>query len=167
MGCLNCGKELVHTPGKKPKKFCNNSCRSGYGQRKKKGQADVPKKGPGRPKKVNAILRQVARDVKFIEPMKIDEKLANYQPPSTEIIQSGGLGTVTFGSGNIQEITKVVTDNKKGSVTLTIGAKKLPSNHTEDIDAEITTHKKELQYPSNWAEMGRLDKLKWLTANNK
>lgn len=27
--------------------------------------------------------------------------------------------------------------------------------------------KEEKQYPTNWAEMGRLDKLKWLTANNK
>lgn len=51
MGCLNCGKELVHTPGKRQKKFCTTSCRSSYGQKKKRGNCDLVFRKPGRPKK--------------------------------------------------------------------------------------------------------------------
>lgn len=50
MGCLNCGKELTNTPGKRPKKFCTTSCRSSYGQKKKRAGAEVVFKKPGRPK---------------------------------------------------------------------------------------------------------------------
>ena len=29
-GCLQCGKELIHTPGRKKKKFCNEVCKGIY-----------------------------------------------------------------------------------------------------------------------------------------
>lgn len=45
MGCLNCGKELVNTPGKRPKQFCNVTCRSGYWQKKKRSEANTEFKG--------------------------------------------------------------------------------------------------------------------------
>ena len=38
--CLFCGKELVHTPGKKKKKYCSKSCRN-------KWQSSHPKKTTG------------------------------------------------------------------------------------------------------------------------
>jgi DNA-directed RNA polymerase subunit M/transcription elongation factor TFIIS len=33
--CLNCGKILVSTEGKREKKFCNSTCRSNYWQKEK------------------------------------------------------------------------------------------------------------------------------------
>jgi hypothetical protein len=35
MGCLNCGKDLVQTPGKREKQFCGSKCRISYWQKEK------------------------------------------------------------------------------------------------------------------------------------
>lgn len=68
MDCLNCGKELIQTPKKRPKQFCGISCRSNYWQKKKRegkgiGKAGRPKKETPSPKeeavaeqKINAVL---------------------------------------------------------------------------------------------------------------
>lgn len=82
MGCLNCGKELVHTPGKKAKKFCNNSCRSGYGQRKKKGQMDSPKRRPGRPKKETIPLPDGYGRLKKVKAVKPNGEVVSFSIPS-------------------------------------------------------------------------------------
>ncbi len=36
MECLNCKKELEQIPQKRPKKFCNSTCRSNYWQKEKR-----------------------------------------------------------------------------------------------------------------------------------
>lgn len=36
MNCLQCGKELINTPGRRPKQFCNSTCRSNYWNKAKK-----------------------------------------------------------------------------------------------------------------------------------
>lgn len=51
MGCLECGKELTQTPGKRAKLFCNVTCRSNYWQKQKRKDAPLKKGSPGRPKK--------------------------------------------------------------------------------------------------------------------
>ena len=53
------------------------------------------------------------------------------------------------GGDDVRPIEKVFKGND-GSVTLTIGPKKAAP---------------ERSYPSNWAELSKVDKLKWLTAN--
>jgi endogenous inhibitor of DNA gyrase (YacG/DUF329 family) len=37
--CLNCGLELVHTPGKKKKKFCSDKCRSQWWNNNREGKS--------------------------------------------------------------------------------------------------------------------------------
>ena len=39
--CLNCGKELQQTPGKRIKKFCDNTCRSSYWNKHNKDRKTV------------------------------------------------------------------------------------------------------------------------------
>lgn len=36
--CLNCGKELIHTEGRRPKKYCNSSCKIAFWNKTHKGQ---------------------------------------------------------------------------------------------------------------------------------
>jgi|ERR1039457_367140 predicted nucleic acid-binding Zn-ribbon protein len=33
--CLNCGKTLIHTEGRREKKYCGNNCKQAYWQKKK------------------------------------------------------------------------------------------------------------------------------------
>lgn len=89
MGCLNCGKELVHTPGKRPKKFCSNSCRSGYSQKKKKGKEGGPKRGPGRPVFKSRIVAPSSEPVIQPEkpfPQKEDETVRVFRDDGSEIL---------------------------------------------------------------------------------
>lgn len=60
MGCLECGKELIQTPGKRPKQFCNVTCRSNYWQ--KKNRAEKERGKPGRPKNTPIVTPPPERD---------------------------------------------------------------------------------------------------------
>jgi hypothetical protein len=51
MECLNCKIEVSQSKGKRAKLYCSEKCRIEY-FRKKKGEGK-PKRGPGRPRKVN------------------------------------------------------------------------------------------------------------------
>jgi hypothetical protein len=96
MHCLNCGKDLVNTPGKKVKQFCGISCRSNYWQKKKRNENGLSAKKPGRPKKATSEIQ------------------------NTDLILPGGLGDVKFPNGKTGEIVQSVSNRQKGSVTLTI-----------------------------------------------
>lgn len=39
--CLNCGADLTHIDGRRPKKFCNDSCRVSFSRKKKKGSVII------------------------------------------------------------------------------------------------------------------------------
>ena len=41
--CLNCNKPLAQTPGKRPRKFCNSTCRSNYWQKQSRIKVSKPK----------------------------------------------------------------------------------------------------------------------------
>lgn len=41
MKCLECEKELINTEGKRPKKFCNNTCRSNYWQKENRKKKSI------------------------------------------------------------------------------------------------------------------------------
>ena len=52
--CLECGKKVVQTPGKRKKEYCDSTCRTKYWKKSKDlalKQAGKVKKGRGRPKK--------------------------------------------------------------------------------------------------------------------
>jgi hypothetical protein len=51
MNCLECGKEVPQTKGRRERLFCNNTCKSKYWRKNKKSDGMVPAMGPGRPKK--------------------------------------------------------------------------------------------------------------------
>lgn len=40
--CKHCGKELVHTPGRRKKEFCDDNCRVSFWQKKKQTEAAAP-----------------------------------------------------------------------------------------------------------------------------
>lgn len=69
---------------------------------------------------------------------------------NTDIILPDPIGQVTYTDGTSSEILQTKSDYQKGTLTMTLGPKKAAA---------------ERPYPSNWAEMGKVDKLKWLTAN--
>lgn len=48
--CLQCGKPVKQTSGKRKKEYCGSTCRSLHW--KEKQQAGKPKRGPGRPPKI-------------------------------------------------------------------------------------------------------------------
>lgn len=50
MKCLNCEKTVKQTEGKRPKSYCDSSCRQKHWQKKNK-EAHPPARKPGRPKK--------------------------------------------------------------------------------------------------------------------
>lgn len=51
MECLNCGKKVKQTKGKRAKQYCNADCRQKHWLKKKKA-TDPSKRGPGRPPKI-------------------------------------------------------------------------------------------------------------------
>lgn len=48
MNCLNCGKKVEQTPGKRAKNYCDPNCRQKHWLKNNK---KVSERGPGRPKK--------------------------------------------------------------------------------------------------------------------
>jgi hypothetical protein len=55
MNCLECGKEVPQTKGRRERLFCNNTCKSKYWRKNKKSDGTVPTRGPGRPPKKNNL----------------------------------------------------------------------------------------------------------------
>jgi endogenous inhibitor of DNA gyrase (YacG/DUF329 family) len=45
MDCLNCKKEVLQTPGKRERQFCNSTCRSNFWQKAKRKVAQNNKPG--------------------------------------------------------------------------------------------------------------------------
>jgi hypothetical protein len=125
------------------------------------GSGNKPKaegKKRGRPKKGNKVLQAAAASVEFVKP-EIDEKLMNYLP-STDIILPGNLGNIATPDGTTRPIEKVFK-GKDGSVTLTIGVPNRVKEHFNDV----ANGRDEKPFPSNWNEMGKVQRLEWLTAH--
>lgn len=66
--CLKCGKALKQLPGKRPKKYCNSTCRSGDWAKAARAarNADKPKKEPKKKKSVAGKKVKHAPKVKKI-----------------------------------------------------------------------------------------------------
>lgn len=80
---------------------------------------------------------------------EFDEVFGEKGLQNTELILPGNLGNVTMLNGDVRPIEKVFK-KKDGSVTLTIGAPKIP---------------KEIPFPDDWDKMGKIARLEWLTAH--
>jgi len=59
MNCLECGKEVPQTKGRRERLFCNNTCKSKYWRKNKKSDGTVPQRGPGRPPKKNNLEHEI------------------------------------------------------------------------------------------------------------
>jgi hypothetical protein len=59
MNCLNCGKEVKQTPGKRAKAYCDPNCRQRHWLKNNKKKSG---RGPGRPKKTPLIDPSSPRD---------------------------------------------------------------------------------------------------------
>ena len=55
--CLQCGRQVPQTPGKRKKEYCGPTCRTKFWKKKK--DAGKVKKGPGRPKKETVVQNKL------------------------------------------------------------------------------------------------------------
>lgn len=140
MNCLECGKPVKQTAGKRAKMYCNPSCRSKYFVKQKKADNPNPRK-PGRPKKETIPLPD---DYVRIEKVKI-------------LTADGKELPLSFKPQN-QPIT-----NEFGKVL--VEAKKSPKRPNTPSSSEMYQKEEAKPYPENWSSMGKLERLKWLTAN--
>jgi hypothetical protein len=90
--CLECGAELINTPGKRPKQFCNVTHRSNYWQKQKRlaAKADIPDPGPvireaiasGKPIITDAAIEYIPLVPEQAQPDPINRTLIRRsQPP--------------------------------------------------------------------------------------
>lgn len=115
MGCLECGKELTQTPGKRAKQFCNVTCRSNYWQKQKRKDKPQKKGVAGRPIKKNTGIQ------------------------NTDMVLPGPIGDLKFTDGSSREIIQTKSDFKKGSITLTLADRKVAKELASKIDFMPTT----------------------------
>ena len=55
--CLNCGSDLVHTPGRRPKKYCSGNCRQTHWQELHKNDKKID------PKEIQAKIAEVKKSL--------------------------------------------------------------------------------------------------------
>lgn len=77
--CLHCGKDVHAHPGKRQKKFCSDSCRSSYRQKKTRGTLSNSNKKDGK-KKVEVKDLTKAKEVK---PVSDPKPKTNYSIDTT------------------------------------------------------------------------------------
>ncbi len=75
IGCLNCGKDLIQSPKKRKKIFCDSTCRSNYWQKSDR----LEKKGLS----VDEILNEIKKTHKKFT-KKVEEKLSD-SPKNNEL----------------------------------------------------------------------------------
>lgn len=188
MECLNCQTPVPQTPGKRPKLYCSETCRVAFFRQKKAG--DGVKKGKGRPRKHIPISPQKIYDAKKWPDTIMDEegKYAIGVDPSTEPSKTV---VSVYKKGKLNEIhndlsARIAENNKpenkarilKERNTLTplewelneYGVSDNPPSEETDrtVIFEPSIGKvtiTEPAYPKDWDTMGRIDKMKWLTAN--
>jgi hypothetical protein len=185
MNCLNCGKKVKQTKGKRVKQYCNAECRQKHWQKKNR-EANPPARGPGRPPKFKTkILTSDGQKVEQPDPplpQKEDEKVTFYTqedshpdlgsfvaPP--EVFDAPKLnalsdepkmwqeGAPTQPSGIIKSETKVagmIFTDKDGRITKVISKPVFPL--ITDNDGKVVDVGEELMYPSDYNDLLRLAK---------
>lgn len=151
--CLECGKPVPQTFGKRKKEYCNSTCRTKFWKKKK--DAGKEKKGPGRPKKA------------FIDPKEIQKKIAETKEklknlpilygPIKEILVAASEETAKL------DIETAITPSQsmRGTIIVADPLKAAAlARHPKNASA-----KDEVPFPDNWDKMGKIQRLEWLTAN--
>lgn len=89
MKCLNCGKAVKQTTGKRAKTYCNEKCRQTHWQKKNK-EAHPPARKPGRPKKEEkAPLVVTITEIDNVVTERRDLKVMSQEP--VELVDKGEL----------------------------------------------------------------------------
>jgi len=154
MECLNCKMEVEQTPKKRAKLYCSEKCRIEFFRKKK------PKGKPGRPKKEAPIEKR-------IDPVEIQRQIAEAQErfknmPRLKMPRLKGS----------KNKPKVESECSKGILHEANrqfeAGERTPGDYlltTEKLKAAVERmYPEETPYPSNWGEMGKIQKLEWLTA---
>lgn len=109
MGCLECGKKLIQTPGKRAKQFCNTTCRSNYWQKKKRQEAGRGGRKYGRPAKEHtkkqATSRMPVKPIIFIDAAEIPTTTYLRGDVSFQDLLTAAKDPVSD-KGQIQQLTK-------------------------------------------------------------
>jgi|SRR5215469_13136153 len=77
--CLECGKSVKQTPGKRKKEYCGPTCRTKFWKKQK--DAGKEKRQPGRPKKA-----QIANNLSEGEVSKTVKKTAKTSKPVDGVV---------------------------------------------------------------------------------
>lgn len=92
MNCLNCGKPVKQTEGKRAKNYCDPACRQKHWQKNNKKSAI---RGPGRPKKTPIVVPPNPKDNALINAARgrdsngvnMDETRLSEKEASRELIE--------------------------------------------------------------------------------
>lgn len=193
MECLNCKTLVPQTPGKRPKLYCSETCRVAFFRQKKAG--DGVKKGKGRPRKHIAVSPKKVYNAKKLPDTTLDEagkyataidphsnghrkgktvvyKKGSKKDPSSLDVNTKKRRDGTSHVGTIPEANDLVANFKsvKDPVSLDLQALVREGSNKKDRIQDDSDFKKgakevEIPYPKDWDKMGRIDKMKWLTAN--
>lgn len=107
--CLFCEKPIKNTPGRRPKKYCDDNCRQKHFQAQRRDNA-AANHSPSQPKK------------KTPAPSKKKVTKTNPGlPQKDELILPGPIGQMEFMDGTSAEILQTKSDFQKGTLTITTG----------------------------------------------
>lgn len=109
--CLQCGKPVPQTPGKRAKSYCNNTCRVTYWKKQKEAISGIKKRKPGRPpritkeinaEEIQAQIKEVKASLagkpilKGVNTEKDDRKIVNPEADKTRQMKEPEEGTNAF-----------------------------------------------------------------------
>jgi endogenous inhibitor of DNA gyrase (YacG/DUF329 family) len=85
MNCLECKKEVIQTPGKRERQFCNSTCRSNYWQKAKRKIAknNIPE-NKKRIKKERKTSHKLSENNEYTQPLEISAMEALFQKLKNE-----------------------------------------------------------------------------------
>lgn len=118
MECLNCGKPVRQTPGKRAKKYCDADCRQRHWLKKKK-EIDPPTRGPGRPKKEGSILvypndvKEGIEEIKFVSGSRPHGARAGGIIPDLETALASSVQYDPNASFDIEKVKTTLADEPK------------------------------------------------------
>lgn len=101
--CLECGKPVPQTEGKRAKSYCDNTCRVTYWKKQKRVASGVPTRSPGRPKK-SPFPVIVTKEAKKKKEAPVAPKIAT--KPQTEPVEGTNAYFLRFGAFYKKDIKK-------------------------------------------------------------
>lgn len=115
MKCLNCGKAVKQTQGKRAKTYCDEKCRQTHWQKKNK-EAHPPARKPGRPKKETVIPEEEVMAEKIIIAVPDAEK------DKKSTIDKEAAKVLPFNPSKLQQEYEEVAQSEKEDIQKQIAA---------------------------------------------